>query len=309
MRVVAIFMILVAAATVCAGEPAQEPTRRINITEAALLGLIEGVTEYLPISSTGHLIIATHAMGHTQYSDESGPLGRKLEAGSSSFEIVIQLGAILAVVGLYRGKIRKMGLGIIGRDRMGARLLGLLVIATLPAVVVGLAFHSQIKENLFTPRAVCFALAVGGIAMIAVEQFYRRRPQMRRTTHIEAMAWHQALIIGMAQCLAMWPGTSRSMITIVAGLLVGMHMIAAAEFSFLLALPTLTAATVLELVKNSGPLLETAGPGGLIVGTAISGIVAAFAIAGFIRWLTGHGLTPFGIYRILLAGVVYAYFF
>ena len=275
---------------------------KITVDQAVILGIIEGLTEYLPVSSTGHLIIATHAMGHTNYSGQTGVLGPKLKEGGSSFEIIIQMGAILAVAVLYRRKMKRLAMGLLGRDRMGLRLLSLIIVATLPAIIAGLLFHKPIKENLFTPRAVCLALAAGGIGMIAVEQLYRRR-RVRRTTHIEAMAYHQALIIGLAQCLAMWPGTSRSMITIVAALLVGLDMVTAAEFSFILAIPTLAGATAFELA-----IFASAEIGSIVTGMVVSGLVAAAAVTFFIRWLTKHGLTPFGVYRIILAIVVYVYF-
>ena len=136
--------------------------------------------------------------------------------------------------------------------------------------------------------------------MIIVERIVRRRgPALVQS--IDGMLWRQALIIGLAQCIAMWPGVSRSMITIVAGLLVGLDILAAAEFSFLLALPTLGAATVYEGWKSWDVLMTSAGPAGLIVGLVVSGVVAAIAVKGFVKWLTGHGILPFGIYRILLA--------
>lgn len=301
-------------------EPPEDPptasspppeTRRIGLGEAAVLGVIEGLTEYLPVSSTGHLILASHYMGHTHFTDERGPFGPKLAEAESTgaFEIVIQLGAILAVVGLYRKRVVQMAKGVVGRDRAGLHLFLALLIAVLPAVVLGVAFRSFIKENLFSPITVCWALAVGGLAMIAVEQLYRRSKRTDRTTSVMDVTYRQALVIGVAQCLAMWPGTSRSMITIVAALLVGLDMVTAAEFSFLLALPTLGGATLYEGVKSWDTLMDSAGPAGLIVGLVVSGIVAAIAVAAFVRWLTKHGLTPFGVYRILLAAAVYAYFF
>jgi undecaprenyl-diphosphatase len=272
--------------------------RKITIGESAILGVIEGVTEYLPVSSTGHLIIAAHAMG--------------LEGTESieAFEIVIQLGAILAVVGLYRARVRQMLRGLAGRDRDGLHLFVLLVLAFLPAAVVGLLLRKPIKENLFSPATVAGALLVGGVLMILVEKYwYARREEATRKRDVTLLGYRHALLIGVFQCLAMWPGTSRSMITILAGLLVGLDMVRAAEFSFLLGLPTLGAATIYEGVKDFGPLMESAGASGLLVGVAVSGVVAAVAVKGFVRWLTGHGMVPFGLYRMLLAVAVWAYFY
>jgi undecaprenyl-diphosphatase len=292
----------VLAGAVSATAPATAPVaaaaaEKISELQAAVLGAVEGLTEYLPVSSTGHLILAGRAMG----------FGRAGEAGGvGAFEIVIQLGAILAVLGLYRRRVGQMLAGLIGRNAAGLRLVGLLAVAFVPAAVVGLLLHRPIKEHLFGPAAVAAALAVGGVLMIALEQWFR----LRRSPGfgIEAVSFLQAALIGLAQCLALWPGTSRSMVTILAGVAVGMNRVAAAEFSFLLALPTLGAATVYEGLSSRAELLASAGAGGLLIGLVISAVVAAIAVRALVRWLTRHGLTPFGVYRIVVAGIVYAVF-
>lgn len=306
--------------------PAEGPTK-ISWIQAAVLGVVEGITEYLPVSSTGHLILASHAMGLTHHSSDYGPLGRKLvdNPAISSFQIVIQLGAILAVVGLYRKRVGQMftglaagasalstgrGLADVQPHRIGGlRLFGLLMVAFMPAAVVGLIFHKTIEENLFGPLPVVWALAVGGVLMMTVEYFFwtRRNKSLPRTTIDNMLLW-QALAIGLAQCLAMWPGTSRSMITMLAALVVGLNIIAAAEFSFLLALPTLGAATLYSGARNFDALLECAGADGLIIGLIVSAITAAIAVKAFVKWLTSHGLLPFGIYRLILAAAVLGYF-
>ncbi len=298
-----------------AGEDSAKPEadhgRRISLLHSAILGVVEGLTEYLPVSSTGHLILTSHTMGLSSFTGEYGPLGPKIskDPALSSFEIVIQLGAILAVVGLYRRRVGQMFRGLAGKEPAGLRLAGLLFVAFLPAAVIGLLFHDQIKEYLFGPLTVAWALAVGGVFMIAAQYIARRRKKQNRVGEVTDVLYVQALVIGFAQCLAMWPGTSRSMITIVAGLLVGLDMVTAAEFSFLLALPTLGAATIYEGVKDYSGLVACAGVDGLLVGLVVSCIVAAVAVAAFVRWLTKHGMMPFGIYRIILAAVVYWYFF
>jgi undecaprenyl-diphosphatase len=296
------FCLPLLAATVSATAPATAPAaaaaaERISEVQAAVLGTVEGLTEYLPVSSTGHLILASHAMG----------LGREAQAGAvGAFEIVIQLGAVLAVVGLYRRRVGQMLAGLLGRDAAGLRLAGLLAVAFVPAAVVGLLLHRPIKEHLFGPAAVAAALAVGGVLMIAMERWFaaRRAPGIG----IDAMSLLQAGLIGVAQCLSLWPGTSRSMVTILAGVALGLYRVAAAEFSFLLALPTLGAATVYEGLTSRTELLASAGPGGLLIGLVTSAVVAAVAVRAFVRWLTRHGLTPFGVYRIVIAAVVYAVF-
>jgi undecaprenyl-diphosphatase len=293
------------------GGPQARPPQRIGVLEAAILGVIEGLTEYLPVSSTGHLILAGQAMGLTRFSDRQGPLGPLIEPAPAinAFEIVIQLGAILAVLGLYRRRVGQMLAGLIGRSRAGAKLAGLLLVAFLPAAAVGLALRDVIETYLFSSLAVSLALAGGGAAMIAAEYFFWiRKGKQRPVRRLDDVTFRQALLIGLAQCLSLWPGMSRSMVTIVAALVVGLDMVAAAEFSFLLALPTLGAATLYEAASNWSALQASAGPEGLVVGLAISALVAAVTVRALVRWLTTHGLIPFGIYRLLLAGAVYLYF-
>ena len=299
-------------APVLASAPAdaKRPPQKITTLQAAILGVVEGVTEYLPVSSTGHLILAGDRMGLVHYTDRNGPFGPMIdkEKGKAidSFDIVIQLGAILAVLGLYRKRVGQMASGLAGKNPPGARLLGLLLLAFLPAAIVGFLFHKKIEQHLFGPVPVLIALAVGGVLMIVVEYFFWQRNRSRpRTTQIDRMQYRQALMIGLAQCLAMWPGTSRSMITMLAALVVGLDMVAAAEFSFLLALPTLGAATLYSAYKDWGALMDSTGPAGLLVGTVVSALVAAVAVKAFVKWLTSHGMMPFGVYRIVLA-IVYA---
>jgi len=292
-----------------AAGPAAE-TLRVSWWQAAVLGVVEGLTEYLPVSSTGHLILANHAMWPSRFGDRPDPLKDVIKGNPiDAFDIVIQLGAILAVLGLYRRRVGQMAMGIVGRDAGGLRLLACLMLAFLPAAIVGLPLRERIKENLFNPLSVAAALAAGGVLMIVIEHFFwRKRRDAPHVTEVDQTRLWQALVIGLAQCLAMWPGTSRSMITILAALVVGFDMVAAAEFSFLLALPTLGAATVYEGCKSWHVLSQSAGPEGIVIGLVVSGVVAALAVKGFVKWLTGHGLLPFGIYRLALAVAVFAYF-
>ena len=283
---------------------------------AALLGVVEGLTEYLPISSTGHLVLAGRVLGL----DEEDP-------ATASFEIVIQLGAILAVVAHYRrllaGKLR----GLMTGDDASLRLLGALGIAFAPAAALGLVLRKTIKARLFGPVTVSAALIAGGIAMIALERWLDRQRAARvsdsrsagpsgsvqeaRSSRLAGLEGldnvtpARALVIGLGQCLSLWPGASRSMCTIVAGQLAGLSTATAAEFSFLLALPTLGAATLFEAYKARSVLELHVGAASMTIGLVVSFVVAWGVIATFLRYLRSHGLEPFGWYRIAAGLVVF----
>jgi len=259
----------------------------MNLIQAAILGAVEGLTEFLPVSSTGHLILAARAMGL------SG-------AAVDAYEIVIQAGALLAVAWLYRGRIAELLQGIVRAHPRGRALLVKLLVAFVPAAVVGLGTHTWIKEHLFGARPVASALLVGGVAILVIEAWRRNRGGATRFTSVDELTVRAALIIGLAQCLSLWPGTSRALTTILAALLLGATPIVAAEFSFLLALPTLGAATVYDFLKNREALLgpELGGPVPVLVGLAVAAAVAAVAITSFLRYLGRRGLVPFGWYRI-----------
>jgi len=272
--------------------------------QAAILGLVEGITEYLPVSSTGHLIIASALMGLDE------PPAQK--AAVDAFNIVIQGGAILAVLGLYRVRVAQMIRGLLGRDAAGLKLAINLIIAFLPAAVFGVLFDDAIEARLFYAGPVLGALFVGGILMIAIDR-WKIRPQMKDpdapgAVDLMSLTWRMALFIGFMQCLAMWPGTSRSMMTIVAGVLIGLKPRQAAEFSFLLGLPTLGGACVYKLGKNladaDANMFDLIGPMPIIVGILVATVSAAVAIRWLVGFLTKHGLTVFGIYRIILAVVL-----
>ncbi|WP_437973650.1 undecaprenyl-diphosphate phosphatase [Sorangium sp. So ce295] len=259
--------------------------------DAVLLGVLEGLTEFLPVSSTGHLILLGAWLGHQS-------------EAAKTLDIVIQLGAVLAVVVYFRERLSTTMRGMVRRDPDSLRLALALAFAFLPAAVVGLLFHKAIKAHLFGPGPVAAALIVGGFLMIGVESVRRRRPD-QGAPRVEDVTLQRALAIGFAQCFSLWPGASRSMTTIVGGQLSGLSTAAAAEFSFLLAIPTLGAATVFDLVKNGRALLDA--PGGivaLVVGLAVSFAVALLVIAVFLRYLKRYGLAPFGWYRVALGAVV-----
>jgi undecaprenyl-diphosphatase len=264
----------------------------VSVLDAILLGLVEGLTELLPVSSTGHLILLGRLLGHEG-------------EGAKALDIVIQLGAVLAVAVCFRARLgREIG-GLWRREPASIRLCVALGCAFLPAAVAGLALHRLVKQHLFGPRPVAAALLVGGVAMIAVEQWRARTARPGRDG-LEHVGVREGLLIGLCQCLSLWPGASRSMTTIVGGQLCALSTRTAAEFSFLLALPTLGAATLYDLYENGAVILAMpSGAMALVVGTAVSFLCAWAVTALFLRYVSRFGLTPFGAYRIALAIAVW----
>lgn len=280
--------------------------------DAIILGLVEGITEFLPVSSTGHLIIASSMLGLTK-----DPASKQ---AVDAFNIVIQGGAILAVLGLYFPRVLTMLRGLLGKNRAGLRMLVNLVVAFLPAAILGPLLDDLIEEHLFKPAPVLAALALGGVWMI-----WLGRRGIKASRHqgiegrseaaslsIDTMTWKHALAIGLFQCVAMWPGTSRSMMTIAGGTMLGLKPKEAAEFSFLLGLPTLGAACLYKLAKNlehahdtgTPNLFEQLGAVNVVLGVLVAAVSAALAVRWLVAFLTRHGLGAFGWYRIGLAAAL-----
>jgi len=267
-----------------------------SLAIAAILGVVEGLTEFLPVSSTGHMIIVGHLLGFE---------GDK----AKTFEVVIQLGSILAVVvmfwrrlfgliGIHFGRPQHEGEGK-GRLTLIHILLGM-----VPAVVLGLIFHDTIK-SLFNPVNVMYALVVGGVLLIAAELL---KPKVPRAVGVDDITYRQAFMIGCFQCLALWPGFSRSGATISGGMLMGISRYAASEFSFLLAVPMMMGATVLDVYKSIG-FLSMADLPMFAVGFITAFIVALIAIKTFLQLIKRISFIPFAIYRFVVAAVVYFVFF
>ncbi len=262
--------------------------------QALILGIVEGITEFLPVSSTGHLILTNAALGL------EGP-------AVDAYTIVIQLGAILAVLALYKDRAFQMLAGVAGKNPAGRSLFLKLLVAFVPAAIIGKLLDDPIEQLLFHPVPVAAALIVGGIAMILVERLYvlpRQQKAPESLKGVEGVSYLDALLIGVAQCLALWPGTSRSMSTIVGAQLRGLSSQAAAEVSFLLALPTLGAATLYKLIKNREDLLSM--PGGIpiiLFGNAVAFVVAFLAVKWFVGVVNRFGMTPFGAYRIVVGAL------
>ncbi|WP_380180097.1 undecaprenyl-diphosphate phosphatase [Kalamiella sp. sgz302252] len=262
---------------------------------AAILGIVEGLTEFLPVSSTGHMIIVGHLLGFE---------GDKAD----TFEVVIQLGSILAVVvmfwrrlfgliGIHFGKVPHEGTG------KGHLTLIHILLGMAPAVVIGLIFHDKIK-TLFNPINVMYALVVGGVLLLAAEYLKPKKP---KAEGIDDMTYRQAFMIGCFQCLALWPGFSRSGATISGGMLMGVSRYAASEFSFILAVPMMMGATVLDLYKSLG-FLSMADMPMFAVGFLTAFVVALIAIKVFLKLIQRISFVPFAIYRFIIAAAVYMVF-
>jgi undecaprenyl-diphosphatase len=257
-----------------------------------ILGLVEGITEFLPVSSTGHLIVAGHLLGFT------GP-------AAANFEIFIQLGAILAVVWEYRAHLATVAAGALGlrRDDPARRLAASLVIAFLPAAVVGFLLHGVIQRYLFGPLTVGGALVVGGVAMLVIE----RIGPPAGIASLTAIPWTRALGVGLAQTLSLFPGVSRAAATIRGGMVCGLDRRTATEFSFYLAIPTMLAATVYDLWKARDALTGEQ-LGYLALGFVVDFGSALVAVRAFIRYISRHDFRPFAWYRIVLGALVLVYF-
>ena len=258
---------------------------------ALLLGIVEGLTEFLPISSTGHLIVAGSLLGYT---------GEQAKV----FEIVIQAGAILAVCWEFRARLLAVARGLF-RDPRANRFVVNLAVAFAPAAVLGLTFGRMIKSSLFAPVPVAIAFVIGAFVILWAERRQRARPETVRIDDVDAMRWTDALKIGCAQALALVPGTSRSGATIIGGMLFGLSRKAATEFSFFLAIPTLFAACAYETAKNRHLLAATDLPA-FGVGFAAAFVSAFLCVRWLLRYVSHHDFTPFAWYRIVFGALILA---
>lgn len=274
----------------------------MTTTQAAVLGVVEGVTEYLPVSSTGHLLLAEKFMGVGDDPYQSLVRREQTKEAADAYTICIQAGAILAVLWLYFGRVKQILRGVMGKDSTGRRLLFNVVAGFLPAAVLGLLFNKVIKSYLFGPWPVVVAWFLGGLAILAVSWRNQGRNQGSRLGRLlDDMTWKMALIIGFAQCIAMWPGVSRSLVTIVGGLLVGLSIEAAVEYSFLLGVVTLGAATAYDTLKHGQLMLLTFDHYSLIIGVVVAFIAAVISVKWMVSYLSRHGLEIFGYYRVMIA--------
>jgi undecaprenyl-diphosphatase len=252
------------------------------LLKTIVIGIVEGLTEFLPVSSTGHIILAEQLL-HFE-----GPAGKV-------FEIVIQLGAILAVCVLYRTRIFATVGGVIRRDPVSVRFATAVLVAFLPAVVIGVLLHRYIKALLDQPVVVAVSLIVGGIAILIIER-YAQRPRLKSVDDID---WKTALFIGFCQCLAMIPGVSRSGATIMGARVFRVDRATSAEFSFFLAIPTMLGATVYDLFKNWSTL-DWHGSGLIAIGFAVAFLSALVVVKPFVRFVSRHGFGVFAWYRMAI---------
>lgn len=281
----------------------------MSLTQAVILGAVEGLTEYLPVSSTGHLLVAEHLMGLGKAGSASAEDARQSKDAADAYAICIQAGAIAAVFWLYFGRIRQMCRGIFGRDKEGLRMLVNLMAAFIPAAVIGLLLNGMIKAYLFGMWPVVAASFAGGLVILALPRLRtENREQAYAGKSLDQLRVGMALVIGLAQCIAMWPGVSRSLVTILGGALVGLSLPAAVEFSFLLGLVTLSAATCYDAVKHGHIMLQAYDGLSLLVGLIVAFAFAVISVKWMVAYLNRHGLSIFGYYRIAAAIVAFVLF-
>ena len=256
-----------------------------TLAKAVILGLVEGVTEFIPVSSTGHLILASRWLGETG-------------EAAKTFDIFIQLGAILAVVWLYRTRLTRALLDARVRPESRRFILNL-VIAFLPAAIVGFLAHDWIKARLFTPTIVAAALVIGGLLILLIERLHPRE----RVPTVDDVAPRTALGIGLAQVLSLVPGTSRSGATIMGGYALGLSRRAATEFSFFLSIPVMFAATLFDLVKSRHALTAGDAPA-FAVGFVVAFVSAVVVVKAFLGYVSRHSFAAFAWYRIALGALL-----
>ncbi len=266
----------------------------LSAVSAVILGLVEGLTEYLPVSSTGHLVVTYELLGLATTPEA--------EQALETYAICIQAGAILAVFVLYRERVAQMADGLLGRSDDGRKVLVGVVAAFIPTAIIGLALVDDVRSLLFGVPPIATAWLVGGLAILALTRSGILQRGGRELTEISL---RQAILIGLAQSIALWPGVSRSLITIVAAVLVGLSLTAAVEFSFLLGLATLGAATVVTAASDGGQLIELFGWFTPLVGLVVAFIAALASVRWMVAWLQQRSLDVFGFYRIAVGLIAF----
>ena len=280
------------------------PVKAMDYGDAFIYGIVEGVTEFLPISSTGHLVLTSEVIGSDKWDLSQ-------QEALHAYLIVIQGGAILAVAIIYWSRIWSMFIGIFGVNPGGRKLLINILIAFIPAPILGLLLDSIIEEFLFGLLPIAIALLLGAFLMLWAEKRKQKVINLNtdRNKNLESLEMKDSLTIGLLQCVAMCPGTSRSMMTIVGGYLVGLERKYAAEFSFLLGLVTLTAAAGYKTITKWETMSSHLTIGPVLMGCLVAGVSAAFSVVWLVGYLSRNGLGVFVIYRIILSIAIFAFYF
>lgn len=307
--------------------PTAAPAAELSATDAIILGVVEGVTEFLPISSTGHLIIVTRLLRLESEQPLHGSDGRPLwfrppsakrpagepltlKLAADTFNVVIQFGAIAAVALLYWTQLVSMLMGVLGRDPAGLKLFGNIVVAFLPVAVLGLVAKDWIDAHLFSVGPVIVSQVAGAGLMLFAERWRRQHIVLKPDdAGLNDLAPHQAAGIGALQCAALWPGTSRSMMVMVGGYFAGLSPRRAAEFSFLLGFVTLSGATVVKSYRSGAAMIEVFGWSHVLLGCAVAAVTAAVCVHFLVGWLTRHGLAAFAYYRLAMAALLAGWFY
>jgi undecaprenyl-diphosphatase len=289
--------------------------------EAVVLGLVEGITEFIPVSSTGHLILANFfldldsdnpALGKDgnliisrKTDDEGNPKRYTVKDALDGYAIVIQIAAIAAVALIYWREVLSMIMGVFGRDRKGLLLVRNLFAAFLPAAFIGFALHDLIEEFLFGVIPVVIALSLGAVAMVFMQRKYQKHfDDSSKPVELHELSVKQSLFVGFMQCVALWPGTSRSMMTILGAYAIGLKPVQAAKFSFLLGLVTLSAAGGYKFMKDGSEMTEALATGPMLLGFFVAFLSSALAAKWLVSFLSRKGLIPFALYRIILAAAL-----
>lgn len=305
--------------------PKPTPAAELSKSDAIILGVIEGLTEFLPVSSTGHLIIAKdllrlnsqqvlldptgEPLWHRQANEYHGAELLTLNLAADTFIVMIQFGAIAAVALVCWQQLWSMVLGLLGKDPAGRRLLINVIIAFLPAAMIGLIVTDWVDENLFSIGTVIFAQIAGALLMFYVEAWYGRRYLKGIHPNRQELTPISAAFVGLLQCVAIWPGTSRPMMAIVGGYFAGLDPRRSAEFSFLLGFVTISAATIYKTYKNGASMIQVFGYPNVVLGAVVAAVVSALCVRYFAQLLVRHGLNFFAWYRVLLAVALSTYYF
>jgi len=314
LRPALVLPLLAALPVFAAGEERSPAEVRADFTygRAVVTGVVEGVTEYLPVSSTGHMILSDGLICNVNKDPNvtvQGVVDRKgravsLDRVADDYLVIIQLGAILAVVVAFFGRLRGLLLGVVRGERASLRLAFAMLVAFLPAGLLGFLFKDAITAHLFSVEVVAVALVVGGLAILIAEKFLPARAA--EGDEVAALGWRSALTVGLCQCFALIPGTSRSLATILGGRVAGLSHAAATEFSFLVGLLTLSAASVYK-AWSLGPALPQVYPAGpALVGLLIAAVTAFLSVRWLVGFVSRRGLGVFAWYRIALGGTILA---